>query len=227
MHTESISHGRDGEVARTKRARNLAWVAVACLTIVAASCGSESSTDTVAATTVVDTTSAPTSAVETTSAPTTTAPPPTEAVPSAPTIDFPLELSGHTLGLSGFEPIEGGQIVNIRGGLRAEDGTIAQFKFALVDLRVEGATTECAGETHVGPFTVDTDVKATGTMSIVDWGTIEIVFDHSWTVFPTATSPPTCDEQVGTWSGTEGVPVGMSGTVHRLRVDTFETVILS
>ena len=195
---------------------NAGWLvsaaAVVCVVVLATACGSEATTSVLADTAATETTAAPTTTVA--------------LEPTGPELEFPITLRGRTLGLDKLTPIEGGQLVDISGILLADDSSQVQATFQLIDLRVEDTSTTCNGETHEG-FTAEHDVKSDGTIEVPDWGTIEMSFDQTWTYFPSAASPPTCDEQIGTWTGVEGVPDGMTGTFHRLRVDTIETVVLT
>lgn len=142
---------------------------------------------------------------------------------------MPATFEGVTLGLiegETFEPIPGGQAVNIAGQLEAEDGTVVDAEFRLLDLRKPGGTVVCNGESQDGPYTADTDELSTGWMTIIGWGSVQVRLEHTVTVFPERSGPPTCDEQIGIWIGTDGELEGRAGTFERARFGPYETVTL-
>ncbi len=140
--------------------------------------------------------------------------------------EFPMEFFGRTLALEELEEIEGGQRVSIAGELLS-GGVRANFAFTLLDLRIEGGSVSCGGETHNGPFTTSIVRSTPGTVSIAELGSAEIKLNTTRTVFNTAEGAPFCDEQIGTWTGIEGELAGRSGFIHRVRVGETETVTLS
>lgn len=207
-----------------RRNRRGAWLLVVALGLVAAGCSDESSspaetTAEVSVTTEPDVQEVAEEVATTIEEATT--------VEETPPLTFPIELEGSTLPLLNVEDIEGGQLITISGALTSADDVRASSRFTLADLRIEGGSVECGGESHEGPFTVDTDMVTMGTVAIEAWGAIEIEFTETSTVFNAAVGPPFCDEQIGVWTGTEGEFEGLSGTVHRLRVDGWETVTIS
>lgn len=202
--------------------RSGCWVGLAAIGVVLAGCGGESSG--ASAKTFKDASVTIAEIVEVADA---EAPEPQDAEPEPAPLELPVAFEGGTLALVGFDPLEGGQMVNISGPLFSPDEIRAELTFALPDLRIEGGSTECGGEIHDGPFTTDTDMITTGTILVGPWGTVDVEFTHSSTVFSSAVGPPSCDEQIGVWTGTGGDLEGSSGTIHRLRVDGWETVTIS
>ncbi len=147
--------------------------------------------------------------------------------PEMPSVYSGPLLAKGTYGLP-YETIAGGQAINLSGDLLAEDGTVADVRLRVLDLRVEGGSIECNDQQYDGPFTTDTDqAEGANSISIDDWGTATVRILQTSSAFSSAVGPPICDELNGTWTGTGGLLEGRTGTFRRISVDSTETVILS
>ena len=120
-----------------------------------------------------------------------------------------------------------GATIALRAALSAQDGTSAELTFDVPNAREEGGSVECGGATQEGAFTQDSSAVTGGEISIDGWGTATVELTGTRSVYGSVTTPPSCEENDGTWTGTAGELAGRSGTIHRLRDGGAETVTLS
>jgi len=116
--------------------------------------------------------------------------------------------------LMGVEPSTPGTlVVHTVDELRAGKQLAYAYK-ELKQHRVKGGTVTCGGKSYTGPYTMDLSGKAgSGWFGFVTLpGAIQLAITHEVEVAPTATGPPSCREDSGTWVGNIPPLAGKHGT---------------